>query len=495
MKLSFVATLLTFAGCFAARGADTHPPTLGVTPTLPTLIARARAANARLLAESARVEAAGYAVAAVDGFYDTALSAASGFAEGPLRTPGSVLPGVAPTESWVAEVSASRPLRQGLRTRASLSRWDSIGGGSDDNTSGTVAGFAVEKPLLRDRDFLVQRLEALAASQHAEAAQSWHRALWHDTCHAVTRAYTDWLAAHAELTESLAASGRVSRLLAETESRVALDATPAYQLAAARMEVAFRQDELHQANASLLSARIRLEELVGEPLPDEALPAPASDELRRWADTCAATASSNAAPFVLAIPERPDWQAVAAEAERAATLVRHAREDLKSDLSLVAGVGVRFNNEPSTHGDSDLAWEAGVVWRSPLGFDTERARAAAREADARAAQADLGATAIAAAAEYARASAAFASACRRLASVDQAVEEARASLEAEADRFQLGEGRSRLVLDAQKDLSAANRRANAAATETLRAYADLARAAGVPFAPLHANPNPNPGAQ
>ncbi len=489
MKLSFVATLLTFAGCLAARGADTRPPTLGVTPTLPALIARARAANARLLAESARVEAAGYAVAAVDGFYDTSLSAASGFAEGPLRTPGSLLPGVAPTESWVAEVSASRPLRQGLHTRASLSRWDSIGGGSADNTSGTVAGFAVEKPLLRDRNFQAQRLEALAASQHAEAAQSWHRALWQDTCHAVTRAYTDWLAAHAELTESLAASGRVSRLLAETESRVALDATPAYQLAAARMEVAFRQDELHQANAALLSARIRLEELVGEPLPDETLPDPASDELRRWADTCAAAATS-AVPFTLAIPERPDWQAVAAEAERAATLVRRAREDLKSDLSLVAGVGIRFNNEPSTRGDSDLAWEAGVVWRSPLGFDTERARAAAREADARAAQADLDATAITAAAEYARASAAFASACRRLASVDQAVEEARASLDAEADRFQLGEGRSRLVLDAQKDLSAANRRANAAAAETLRAYADLARAAGVPFAPLHADLQP-----
>jgi len=121
-----------------------------------------------------------------------------------------------------------------------------------------------------------------------------------------------------------------------------------------------------------------------------------------------------------------------------------------------------------------------------LGFDSERARAAAREADARAAQADLAVIALRVAAEHARAVVAFASACDRLDSVDRAVEEALTSLDAESDRFRLGEGRSRLVLDAQKDLSAATRRANAAAAETIRAFADLVRAAGVPVAPLYA---------
>ncbi len=484
-----VGALVAVAGCVDARGADAPPPTWAVPPTVSNLLTSARLANPRLRAQAARVEAADHDAVAVDGFYDTALSAASGFAEGPLRTPGSFLPGVAPAESWVAEASVARPLRQGLRLRGSLSRWDSLGGGdAADNTSATVAGVSVEKPLLRDRGFATQRLDAEAAALGAEEARAWRAAAWQDTCYAITRAYADWLASHAEITESLTASGRVARLLEETESRVVLETTPAYQLASARMEVAFRQDELHQARAALQAARIRLEELVGEALPEGVLPDPSPTELRRWAETCATV--GRASPVALVVTDRPEWLAAAAAVAHADTRVRRAREDLKSDLSLVAGAGLRINNAPDAHADGDLAWEAGVVWRSPLGFDAERARAAARAADARAARADLAAVANAAAAEYARAQTAFASACVRLESVDRAVESARASLDAESDRFRLGEGRSRLVLDAQKDLSAATRRANAAAVETIRAFTDLARAAGVPFAPLYASIEP-----
>jgi outer membrane protein TolC len=461
---------------------------VAVPPTVSNLVACARLANPGLRARAARVEAADGDAAAVDGFYSTALSAASGFADGPLRTPGSLLPGVAPTESWVAEASVARPLRSGLRLRGSLARWDSLNGGAAEPSSASVAGCSVEKPLLRDRGFATQRLDAEAAALGADQARAWQAAAWQETCHAVTRGYADWLAAHAEIAESLSASGRVARLLEETEARVALEATPAYQLASARMEVAFRQDELHQARAALQDSRSRLEELVGVALTDDLLPAPSPDELRRWAETCAS--AGLATPFALAIPDRPEWRAAAAAAAQADTRVRRAREDLKSDLSLVAGVGMRLNNAPGAHADADLAWEAGVVWRSPLGFEAERARAAARAADARAARADLAAIANAAAGEYARAQAGFAAVCARLESVDRAVEAARASLDAEADRFRLGEGRSRLVLDAQKDLSAANRRANAAAVETIRAFTDLVRAAGVPFAPLYADSEP-----
>ncbi len=480
-----VVAFVALAAC-TVPAADPPPPVLGVTPTLPALLARVREANPQVRAQTDRVAAAGYDAAAVEGFFDTTLSAASGLAEGAMRTPGSILPGVAPTEAWVTEATAARPLRQGVWLRGSLARWDSLGGGAADNDSGTVAGAALEKPLLRDRGFALQRLEREAARQGVEVAQASRQTVWQDTCHAVTLAYVDWLDAHAEQVESLAASGRVARLLAETESRVALDATPSYQLASARMEVAFRQDDLHRAQAALGAARIRLVELAGGDLPLDALPPPEADELRRWADACARAGRDT--PFALHVPERPEWRAAAAAAAQADTLVRRAREDLKADLSLFGGVGWRLDDEPGRRGDSDLAWEAGVVWRSPLGHDAEKARAAAREADACASRAVLAATITAVAAEFERARTAFESACSRLASIDRAVEEARASLDAEVERFRLGEGRSRLVLDAQKDLSAANRSANAAAAQTIRAYADQARAAGVPFAPFHATP-------
>lgn len=486
MNRSVVAALLTILGAVAVLAAEETLPFLGVTPTLSALIARVRDTSPQVRAEFDRVAAAQYSVAEVDGFYDTSVSAASGFTDGPMRTPVSILPGLAPSDSWMTELSAHRPLRQGINLNASVARWDAISGGSTDNDSGTVAALAAEKPLLRDRDFATQRLDREGASQGVEVAHAWRLAVWQDTCHAVTRAYVDWLAAHAEFTVSLAASGRVDRLLQETDARVKLNATPAYQLASARMEVAFRQDELYQAQASLLTARIRLEEIVGGPLPKKDLPDPDENELRTWADACAKAGTT--APFALAISDRPEWQAAAAAAAQADTYVRRAREDLKSDLSLFAGVGWRLNNGSSRHTDNDFAWEAGVVWRRPLGYTAERARVSAREAEASAARAGVTATAITATAEYARACALFDSACKRLTSVDLAVEKARASLDAESARFQLGEGRSRLVLDAQKDLSAANRSANAAAALTIRAYTDQVRAAGISFAPLHHNP-------
>ncbi len=63
------------------------------------------------------------------------------------------------------------------------------------------------------------------------------------------------------------------------------------------------------------------------------------------------------------------------------------------------------------------------------------------------------------------------------------MEDARRALVAEEQRLSLGEGRSRNVLDAQKDLTTAERRANAAAYDLILAYTDLLAAFGVPLIP------------
>jgi outer membrane protein TolC len=77
--------------------------------------------------------------------------------------------------------------------------------------------------------------------------------------------------------------------------------------------------------------------------------------------------------------------------------------------------------------------------------------------------------------------ASLAAARDRLDIVDRAVGEARRALDAESERMRLGEGRSRNVLDAQKDLTTAERRANQAALDTVLAILDLLHAAGVPL--------------
>lgn len=487
MKAIFVVTVAMVFTAQAATAADAKLPVLGVTGTLPALLELVRDGNPSLRSQSDRVAAAAYEVEAVDGFFDTTISAAAGFAEGAMRTPGSLLPSITPDKSWVTEAALERPLRHGgVKLRASVGRWDSIGGGEIDNNSGTIAGAVIEKPLWRDRDFAMQRLEREAAQHGVDVAQARRLIVWQDTCHNMGVAYVDWLAACAEMKESQAAYGRVAQLLQETEKRVELDTTPAYQLAPARMEVAFSQDALYQAQAALDAARIKIMEVAGGSLPPDYLPEPAESELRDWADACARVAGD--LPLGLDITVRHEWRAASAETMKHGALVRRSREEMKSDLSLFGGAGWRLNNQPSTRGDSDFGWEAGIVWRRPWGFAAEKATTAAREAEANAAQAELAAVITEIEAEFSRATTALEAACRRLEWVDRAVEAARNNLEAEAERFRLGEGRSRLVLDAQKDLTTANRSANAAAAQTIRAYINQARAAGIDFLPFKATP-------
>jgi len=78
------------------------------------------------------------------------------------------------------------------------------------------------------------------------------------------------------------------------------------------------------------------------------------------------------------------------------------------------------------------------------------------------------------------AEAAYRAALRRMDQVESAVDNAVKTLEAERERFRLGEGRSRNVLDAQEDLTKAELRRNAAAADLLRAAAALDYAAGYP---------------
>jgi outer membrane protein TolC len=66
----------------------------------------------------------------------------------------------------------------------------------------------------------------------------------------------------------------------------------------------------------------------------------------------------------------------------------------------------------------------------------------------------------------------------RLNEITIAVEQARRTLEAEAERFRLGEGRSRNVLDAQNDLTKAYRARNTIVAALMKAHSDFMFASG-----------------
>ena len=126
-------------------------------------------------------------------------------------------------------------------------------------------------PLLRDRGFRLQRWrqESLDAEAGAAAARAF--ATGESLAREALANFAGWLYANADVRETGNSVKRVERLLEETAGRVELQTMAEYQVYGARMEVAFRQEELRQAQAALENAYHALAALLGR------LPEPFTD--------------------------------------------------------------------------------------------------------------------------------------------------------------------------------------------------------------------------
>lgn len=434
------------------------------------------AARQALLAEQQRA-------LAVDGFFDSQLAASGAWSEGPVTTPGAWTPGDYPGHAVSAQAGVVLPLRPGVKIGAGVAQRRLLEPDGFEDLGQTTAGVRMELPLQRDRGFRSQNWRQSAADETAAALAEQVQATRQRVTRDVLQAYAGLLHAAADLREASNAVQRVQALGDETAARVALKATAEYQLFSARLEIAFRQEELRQAHAVLANARHRLEQVVGQPAAAQALVAdPAA--LRVWAADCAGLAERAPQPL-----ERPELRRAERLCAAADWQSRVAREQTRSDVALGAGVGYQAEDEAGGFGREPLldrqrgGFEAAIVWRRPWSFDAEKARVRASEADADALRAALRALRLQIAAEQAQAAVRYAAACDRLGWVDAAVAEGRRALAAEEERLRLGEGRSRNVLDAQKDLTDAERRANAAALDTVAAFLELLHARGVPLPP------------
>jgi outer membrane protein TolC len=175
---------------------------------------------------------------------------------------------------------------------------------------------------------------------------------------------------------------------------------------------------------------------------------------------------------------------VLAEIDGAEQDARRAREAVKAEIGLVVNASWQGEDASDWVAREELLTEqragaeAAVVWKQPLGRRGEKAAWRAAAAEAEALRQDLEAVRLRVARELAAARSAFEAARERLGLAEDAVRGAQATLAAEAERFRLGEGRSRNVLDAQTDLTQAVRRRNLAARALLTAWADGMYAAG-----------------
>ena len=450
---------------------------VSVLATVQTNNPQLAAARAREAAERGRADAN-------EGFYQPRLALSTGGSRGPSAAPESSLVPRLGGEAASLQAGMLLPLRAGATLGAGASQRYLFDADGFEDLGQSVAGLRMEIPLLRDRGFRLQRLRQAALDAAAGAATARAGAVAAAMAREALVRYAVWLYADADVREYEQSVKRVERLLAETAGRVALETLAEYQVFTAQMEVSFRQEELRQAQAARDNAGHSLAALLGGLLPEAPADGPAA--LRAWASL---NATGDVARLMALAEPRAELRE-AAETVRSAEQLGLAREEeTRASLALVAGVGYQGEDENGGLGRDNLladeraGVEVALVWSRPFAFDAERAAVRAQAAETRAARAEQRRIGLEIAAAQAQALASLAAARDRLGLVDRAVDQARRALDAETERMRLGEGRSRNVLDAQKDLTTAERRANLAALDTILACLDLLHAAGVPLLP------------
>ncbi len=483
MKLFTIAGLWVSLSLALSLAVELPSPAW-LPPAANQLLALAATNNPQIIAMRAEQQAAELDAEALDGFFTPSFTAAAGGGEGPASAPAATLMPNFGGDLVGVQAGLLIPLRSGAYLGAGAAQRYLFRADGFKDLGQTVAGLRLTVPLLQDRGFRDHYLNQEAQDKTALMAHAARRALELDIARHTLASYAGLLYATADVKASQQALARVAGLLKETEGRIQLETVAAYQAHGARMEVGFREDELRRSQLTLARARENLKAILDlDSLSQFEITAPL---LRDWALFCAdqddTAIAAQGAP-------RPELRQAQLAVEIEETLTQAAREKLRSQLSFDAGLGYSAENRDGGFGtdsllsDDKVGYELSLVWRRPLSFDPESARVKAQESRLAARRSTLNYIRLQLADEQAQARHATAAARERLRLVDRAVTEARLALAAEEERLSLGEGRNRNVLDAQKDLTDAERRANLAAYDMIIAFTELLATASVPLIP------------
>ncbi len=436
--------------------------------------------NPRVRAAAHQLEQAAAERAGLRGFFDPKLTAGGEYADSVYGRRETLL-----------QAGVSAPVIPGVYLDAALEErfFDQLGDLDSssleyDRLIQSRVWLGLNVPLLQDRGWRQWHLQDLQARHALAAADGQLLAARQEVRREVEQQYFVVLETQASINVAVSAAERAAKLLREAEAMVSVRALPEYQVYAARSAAALRQEEVLAARQNFDAAVLVLNSLIGAPAPP-ALSAPELQDLIEWA-------------MALHLPEHYRLEKILAtrgnyarilsliEADRAARAL--AEDQLRSKLSLV------FETTLQGEDPEDLAATgrylssrnagvlAGAVWSRPWGYRAEKAQVRAKTAQLAEQGESLRQAALTIAAELAVAHKRFAAAHGRLREASASVAAARQALESEDERFRLGEGRSRNVLDAQKDLTDALKRQIVTGVELLRAYYAFDFAAGYSLA-------------
>ncbi len=436
---------------------------------LDRLILRGLQNNPRLQRFWRDVEQADSEHAALDGFWDPVMVSRAAHARG--------LDGE--DRAWL-ETGATSPLPLGGYLDATLSGGSirALPGNEDERLYQTLAAVDWRIPLWRDRGFREWRFR----DQRGDAVYQAAYGRWVAEAQALRRdislAYIAVLESRALMQVAVSSRQRAEQLLDDAEALAALEAIPEYQVAAARLEAILRREEEVATRQMIDAEKWRLKQLLGMEPPASLAVSARPEDLLNWA---------RQAPAFTALSLQEDMQSERRGDHRENIALQRgaqagydlATERRRSDLSLqIQAVyhGEDPDRWPATSArrrDRNFGWETALVWSRPWRNVRERAEIAGQRAllsGFRERQRELeqeNRTRLEIAGDKYRATS------ERLQLVDRAVAAAEKALAAESERFQLGESRSRDVLDAQKDLTDTMQRRNLMAAELLRAAVEL----------------------
>jgi len=406
-------------------------------------------------------------------FYDPRLLAAIGTGKRLRAIPGASLGYGLDDDAATVEAGVEQAIAPGLYASLGVAhryRWDALG--SDDVIQDLV-GAQIRIPLLNDRGFRQYDLQQQRALAEYLAAHSRLLATGQTLRRDVILAYITTLETHAQWQATTAAAQRVSDLRGEAEQLARLKVIPEYQLLQATLEVNLRLEEAVSARLAFDQAQLQLTRLTHVPPTDQ--PMIPNADLVSWA--AGTTLDVDAAP-VDAYPRRGSWLERENLRRRGEADVALARDDLSGSLDLTAGVTWQGETTSGHYGDSALlsrdqsGGAIALVYSRPLSYTGPRQRHRAAVANLEAATARRVDEELSIQNAITQAQLAYTAALERLRTSTAAVDLARQTLTAEAERFRLGEGLSRNVLDAQKDLTSTIQLQTRTAAQLLRAKAE-----------------------
>ncbi len=412
---------------------------------------------------------------ASDEFLDPHTTATAGRMSGDAATPLVAAPaGLPAADAYGTAAALESPIRPGIYAGIGVSEQYRVNPAEGVHSGyQTLIGAQLRIPLLQDRGFnqwrqkqaRLRELQTAAEARLTEARQS--------VRHAVELAYITYLLEIANAATTVSATERAQQLLKEAEELVRLKVVPEYQLAPARLELALRREEFCAANQAIDTARLRLIQVLGvtPPTPLTSLPGALTD---RATGLHLPEIPASGSSFATRGAMREITALSAAAAAETRTLADQLRPDL--GLSLRGVWTTEDSSSDASGGESSAA--AVLVWTRPWSQTGPRARlreSHAREAQLTEVQRELQNQLTA---DLTAAQREFKGAGERLKEISIAVEQARRTLEAEMERFRLGEGRSRNVLDAQNDLTKAYQTRNTIGAALLKGYSDFMFATG-----------------